>query len=52
MLHYVHSGLICDIQKLEIIHMSYNRKWIQNLWYIYTVEYYSGIKNKDFKAVP
>jgi len=23
-------------------------EWIQNMWYIYTVEYYSGIKNNDF----
>ena len=23
-------------------------KWIQKMWYIYTMEYYSGIKNNDF----
>ena len=23
-------------------------EWIQNMWYIYTVEYYSAIKNKEF----
>jgi hypothetical protein len=22
-------------------------QWIQKLWYIYTMEYYSAIKNKD-----
>jgi hypothetical protein len=22
-------------------------EWIQNMWFIYTVEYYSAIKNKD-----
>ena len=22
--------------------------WIQKMWYIYTMEYYSGIKNNDF----
>jgi hypothetical protein len=24
------------------------RKWIQKMWYIYTMEYYSAIKNNDF----
>jgi hypothetical protein len=23
-------------------------KWIQKMWYIYTMEYYSAIKNNDF----
>jgi hypothetical protein len=23
-------------------------EWIQKMWYIYTMEYYSAIKNKDF----
>jgi len=23
-------------------------EWIQIMWYIYTMEYYSGIKNNDF----
>jgi len=23
-------------------------EWIQNMWYIYTMEYYSAIKNNDF----
>ena len=23
-------------------------EWIQKMWYIYTVEYYSAIKNNDF----
>jgi hypothetical protein len=23
-------------------------KWIQKIWYIYTMEYYSAIKNNDF----
>jgi hypothetical protein len=22
-------------------------EWIQKMWFIYTMEYYSGIKNKD-----
>jgi hypothetical protein len=24
------------------------KEWIQKMWYIYTTEYYSAIKNKDF----
>jgi hypothetical protein len=23
-------------------------EWIQKMWYIYTMEYYEGIKNNDF----
>jgi hypothetical protein len=23
-------------------------EWIQKMWYIYTIEYYSNIKNSDF----
>ena len=26
-------------------------KWIRKLWYIYTMEYYSGIKKKSFESV-
>jgi hypothetical protein len=24
------------------------QEWIQKMWYIYTMEYYSGIQNKEF----
>jgi hypothetical protein len=24
-------------------------KWIQKMWYIYTMEYYLAVKNNDFK---
>ena len=41
-LHYVHNSLICNCQKLET-----TKEWIQKMWFIYTVEYYSAIKNKD-----
>jgi hypothetical protein len=27
---------------------SSTEEWIQNMWYIYTMEYYSGIKNNEF----
>ena len=26
-------------------------KWIRKLWYIYTMEYYSAIKNNTFESV-
>jgi len=28
--------------------MSFNRGMDSKMWYIYTMEYYSGIKNNDF----
>ena len=43
MLYYVHISLIHKGHKLEITQM-----WIQKMWYIYTMEYYSAIKNNDF----
>ena len=48
MLHYVHSSLIYNSQKLERTQMSRTEEWIQKMWYIYTVEYYSAIKNNEF----
>jgi len=42
MLHYVHSSLIYKTQ------MPLTEEWIQKMWYIYTMEYYSAIKNNDF----
>ena len=27
-------------------------EWIRKLWYIYTMEYYSAIKNNTFESVP
>ena len=48
MLHYVHISLIYNSQKLEITQMSPTEEWIQKMWYIYTIEYYSAIKNNDF----
>ena len=48
MLHYVHSNLIYNSQKLERTQISLNRGMIQKMWYIYTMEYYSAIKNSEF----
>ena len=43
MLYYVHSSLIYNSQKLER-----TEEWKQKMWYIYTIEYYSAIKNNEF----
>ena len=44
MLHYVHSTLIYNSQKL-----SFNRGIdTKNMWYIYTMDYYAVVKNNDF----
>ena len=52
MLHYVHSSLIYNSQKLERTQMSLNRRKIQKMWYgtfIYIyMEFYSAIKNNEF----
>ena len=47
MLNYVHSSPIYNSQKLERTEMYLNRG-IQKMWYIYTMEYYSAIKNNEF----
>ena len=48
MLHYVHSSLIYNSQKLERIQMSSTEDWIQKNVVNYTIEYYSAIKNNEF----
>ena len=47
MFHYVHSSLIYRSQKLENRCPS-TEEWIQKIWYIYTMEYDSAIKNNEF----
>jgi hypothetical protein len=47
-LHYVHSSLIYNSQKLEEPRCPSTEEWIQKMWYIYTVEYYSAIKKNEF----
>jgi hypothetical protein len=48
MLHYVHSSLIYNSQKLEQPRCPSTEEWIQKMWYIYTMEYYSAIKKNEF----
>jgi hypothetical protein len=46
MVHYVNSGLlIARIWKQPRCPMI--GEWIQKMWFIYTMEYYSAIKNED-----
>jgi hypothetical protein len=42
-------GTLCIIARIwkEVICPS-TEEWIQKMWYIYTMEYYSAIKNNDF----
>ena len=48
MLHYVHSSLVYNSQKLERTQMPLNRGMDAKMWYIYTMKYYSAIKNNEF----
>jgi hypothetical protein len=43
--HYVHRGLIL-FQKLETNRCPTIEVWIQKMWFIYTTEYYSAMKNE------
>ena len=48
MLHYVHSSLICNSQKLERTQMPLNRGMdTENVVHLH-MEYYSGIKMNEF----
>ena len=49
MLHYVHSSLIYNSQKLERTQMPLNGGMdTKKILYIYTMEYYSAIRNNEF----
>ena len=48
MVNYVHSSLIYNKQEQETTEMPLNGKLDKkNIWFIYTMEYYSAIENKD-----
>jgi hypothetical protein len=48
--HYVYNGLICNSQKLETTQMSHKYEWIQKMWFIYMMKYYSAINNEDIMS--
>jgi hypothetical protein len=48
MIHYVHSSLVYNSQKLERTQMSFNRGMDTEKVVIYTMEYYAAIKNNEF----
>jgi hypothetical protein len=52
MLHYVHSSFIYDSQKLETAQIPFNYRMDKENGFIYTMEYYSGIKNRDTTKFP
>jgi hypothetical protein len=41
--NYVHSNVICNSQKLKQPICPSHEEWIKEMWYIYTIEYYSAI---------
>ena len=48
---YVHCSTIHNSQDMETIQMSSTDEWIRKMWYIYTVEYYSGIKKNKIMPI-
>ena len=48
MLHYVHSSPIYNSQKLGRTQVSLNGGMDTKMWCIYTMEYYSAIRNNEF----
>ena len=42
-LHYVQSGLTRDSQDLETTQMPHNGRIDTEIWFIYTMEYYSSV---------
>ena len=48
MLYYVHSSLIYNSQNWKDPRCPSTEEWIQKMWYVYTVRYYSAIKNDQF----
>ena len=43
----VHSSIIHNSQKMETTQMSIADEWVNKMWYIHTVEYYSASKRNE-----
>ena len=48
--HYVQSCLVCDNQKLETNQIPHNGRTDTEIWFIFTMEYYSSIENNDIMS--
>ena len=48
MLHYVHSSLFIIARSWKEPRFPSTEECIQKMWYIYKMEYYAAIKNKEF----
>ena len=47
LLNYVLDSFLCNIQKWKQLRCPSTEEWIKKMWYIYTMKYYSAIKNKN-----
>ena len=47
LLNCVHSSFIENSQKLEKTKCPLTKERIKKIWYIYTMEYYSAVKNNE-----
>ena len=47
----VHHSTVYNSQDMEATYMSIGDEWIRNLWYTYTMEYYSAVKKNAFESV-
>jgi len=48
MLYYIHSSLFIIARNWKQPRCPSTKEWIQKMWYIYSIEYYSAMKNNDF----
>jgi hypothetical protein len=51
LLIYVYSGLVCKRPKAGRNTCPITEEWIQNMWHIYTLKYYSVIKIKGIMKI-
>ena len=49
MYHSVHCSTVYNSQDMEATKSPSTDEWIQKLWHIYTMEYYSAIKRNEIE---